>query len=288
MIKSVRTLMGYRVMASDGDAGKIDQVFFDDDRWVIRYLVVATGGLLNRRKVLISPWAVTRIDWHEDRVDVRLSKRDIESSPDIDTDQPVSRQMERAYFDYYMWPYYWEGPHYWGTSYYPGIVPGPPTAGVMPSAIPQAPEVEAQAAAEIEPTGDPHLRSSEEVIGYHIQALGNEEFGHVEDILFDDRAWAVRYLLVDTRNWWPGKSVTIAPQWISRFDWAQQKVHVNLTKDRIQNSPTFDMKAMDRAYEQELYRHYGYEESAYWIDEDFEDIPQPPRDSRHRDRPAEP
>jgi len=71
---------------------------------------------------------------------------------------------------------------------------------------------------------DPHLRSTRQVTGYHIHATDGE-LGHVEDFIVDDENWAVRFLVVDTRNWLPGKKVLLSPQWIERVEWADSSVH---------------------------------------------------------------
>ena len=62
---------------------------------------------------------------------------------------------------------------------------------------------------------DPHLRSSRAVTGYHIQATDGD-LGHVEDFIVDDHSWTIRYMVLDTTNWWPGKKVLVAPDWIER------------------------------------------------------------------------
>ena len=98
--------------------------------------------------------------------------------------------------------------------------------------------------------------------GCHIQATDGE-IGHVEDYLVDDQSWAIRYMVVDTTNWWAGKKVLVAPAWIGRVDWAQSKVHVILTRAQIQTSPEYDpARAVERAYETRLYSHYG--QPRYW------------------------
>jgi hypothetical protein len=112
--------------------------------------------------------------------------------------------------------------------------------------------------------GDPHLRSSAAVTGYHIAATDGD-IGHVEDFLVDDVTWAIRYMAVDTRNWWPGTTVLVSPEWIARVDWNEAKVHVELTREQIKNSPAFDPAGpVQREYEMQLFDHYG--RPRYWID----------------------
>jgi hypothetical protein len=111
-------------------------------------------------------------------------------------------------------------------------------------------------------TGDPHLRSAEEVAGYHIHA-NDGEIGHVEDFIVGDGSWTVRYMLVDTRNWLRGRKVLVAPAWIKSVSWLEGKVDVNLTKEQIKNSPEYDPSVpVNREYETHLVEFYGL--SKYW------------------------
>lgn len=111
---------------------------------------------------------------------------------------------------------------------------------------------------------NPHLRSIEEVNGYSIRALDGS-IGHVEDFIFEDSTLIIRYMVIDTRNFLPGRKVLISPEWIKNVDWKSKEVSVNMTCDAIKNSPEFDPTApVNRAYELQLYDFYG--RPAYWDD----------------------
>jgi len=111
---------------------------------------------------------------------------------------------------------------------------------------------------------DPHLRSTDSVQGHNLQALDGE-IGHVEDFVIDDETWAIRYLIVDTRNWWPGKKVLISPQWIERVSWSESKVFVNLSREAIKQSPEYTEESLlTRDYETGLHQHYQRE--GYWAE----------------------
>jgi uncharacterized protein YrrD len=115
---------------------------------------------------------------------------------------------------------------------------------------------------EAEVEGDPHLRSTREVIGYYIEA-SDGDIGHVEDFIIDVEAWMIRYMVVNTRNWLPGKNVLVAPEWITAMSWGESKVMVDLTRDSIKSSPEFDPSApVNRVYEEQLYDFYG--RPKYW------------------------
>jgi len=247
MLRSIKEMAGYTIAATDGEVGSVYTFYFDDTRWAVRYLVVDTGGWLGH-PVLISPIAVGNADWGSRRLSVNLTKARVEHSPSFNTDKPVSRQHELDYANYYGWPYYWSGPYVWGASMYPGALPG--AGGGAPAAV-----------AERE-SGDPHLRSAEELMGYHIQA-SDDEIGHVADFIVDDETWQIRYVVVDTSNWWFGNEVLVAPDWIDHVSWLERKVYVSLARERVNDSPLWDASApVNRAYEEHLYDYYG--RPAYW------------------------
>jgi hypothetical protein len=111
---------------------------------------------------------------------------------------------------------------------------------------------------------DPNLRSTHEVSGYNIQAVDGE-IGHIEDFIIDDETWAIRYLIIDTRNWGPGNNILLSPQWIESVSWSELKVFVNLTRETIKHSPEYTEESLTRDYETGLHRHYNRQ--GYWVDE---------------------
>ncbi|MFZ0288283.1 MAG: PRC-barrel domain-containing protein [Candidatus Sulfotelmatobacter sp.] len=255
MLKNANHLKGLVIQARDGEIGTVDQLYFDDESWAIRYLTVKTGGWLEDREVLISPFSVTNLDWPAKRLDVALTKKQVENSPSIDTQRPVSRQYETEYLGYYGYGNYWGGPYLWG----PGDYPSSLTNRIA------TPE-EALAERIRRASMDSHLRSSAAMTGYHIEAEDGE-IGHVAGFVMDDETWAIRYIEVATHNLWPGKKVLFSPAWIQKVSWVDSKVYVGLYRDAIQTAPLFvDSVPLTREYEDRLYRHYG--RPPYWVHED--------------------
>ena len=255
MLRSMKALDGFTIGATDGDIGTVNECYFDDVSYTVRYIVVDTGRWLPGRKVLLSPIAVRKMDWAEKRLTAVLTKAQVEKSPDIDTDKPVSRQHETAYYGYYGYAPYWTGDYLWGASPYPYLGAGP--------AMSAADLARAQRWSwEAKEQEDPHLRSVRAVTGYHLQATDGE-IGHVADFFVDDQSWTIRYMLVDTTNWWAGKKVLVAPSWIGRVDWLESKVHVTVTRAQIKTSPEYDpARPVERPYETQLYDHYKV--PRYW------------------------
>jgi sporulation protein YlmC with PRC-barrel domain len=229
MLRNVKDLRGYRIRASDGVIGKVDDFYFDDDTWAIRYLVVDTGTWLSGRKVLISPIALGHANWMGRQLPVALTRAQVEGSPDIDTKKPVSRQHEAQDFGYYGYPYYWGGAGRWGTGAYPGSLNAQGTINQ---------DLKAHSSHATPPRDDCHLRSSNTVIGHHIQTTDGD-IGHLEDLLVDDRTWQIRHLVVNTSNWWGGQRVLIAPHSIKGLSWSEAKVSVGLTRQAIKNAPAY-------------------------------------------------
>lgn len=256
MLRPASGFKGLSVAAVDGDLGSVRDLYFDDLSWTIRYLVADTGRWLPGRQVLISPLSVR--DVTEEAVVVSLTREQVKNSPPIDADKPVERQQEERLAAHYDQRYYWEGPYRWGLLAYAGMPP-------VPTSIPRDP-VREEAAARSAELGDPSLRSTRNVTGYNIAALDGD-IGHVEDFLVEDRAWAIRYLVVDTRNWLPGRKVVLSPEWIKTVSWADSRVYVDLRQDEIQAAPEYDpTRPFERSYEERLFEHHGRRK--YWEYED--------------------
>jgi hypothetical protein len=250
MLCATTALKGYTIEATDGAIGTVSDVLFDDRTWNLRWLVVDTGGWLTGRKVLIHPSAIGLPLHEQETLPVRLTKAQVEASPDILQDQPVSRQMESQTHAYYGWD------PLWGSTYF-----GADSTGMSLSALPEfgGPLLpDAYACALGAEDGDPHLRSAEEVIGYHLQATDGP-IGHVENALIDDVDWRIHYLIVDTRNWWPGKRVLMSPFAVQGISWSTREIRVSVTRDQVKASPEWDPLAIiDTLYEKQLHSHYGW------------------------------
>jgi sporulation protein YlmC with PRC-barrel domain len=270
MLHSIKELEKYRVGASDGVIGEVKDLYFDDADWVIRYLVVSTGAWLAEREVLISPYSIGPLN-HADRImPVRITREQVENSPAIDTDKPVSRQHESGYLGYYGYPAYWGGTGLWGAGYYPGSMLGSGALGGSDIAYTEALAADErnqlQRAKRERAMEDPHLRSCNTVKGYHVHATDGD-IGHVQGFLVDEQSWALQYLIINTSNWWLGNQVLVAPTWIEQVSWSSSKVTVNFTRQQIKDSPSYneDM-ALDRRYEESLHRYYARD--GYWRDEE--------------------
>jgi sporulation protein YlmC with PRC-barrel domain len=251
MLRSLKEMERYKVSATDGEVGHVADFLFDDRHWTTRYLIADTGGFwAGPHQVLISPISFRKVDWTTQLFHLGLSQAKIQGSPGIDLAKPVSRQYEQDYSQYYGWPYYWDYGEAWAWG-----------AGAYPYALADcAPPTERQKFEQAH--NDPHLRSAKEITGYHVRGKDGE-VGHIADFIVDDETWAIRYLVVDTSNWWIGRKVLVAPHWAQEISWTKRMVYVNLTIDVIKTSPEWDPSAtINREYEERLYDYYG--RPVYW------------------------
>jgi hypothetical protein len=243
MLRSLNNLKNFSIGATDDEIGKVESFLFDGSNWTIRYLVADTGKWLPGRKVLIAATALGEPNWDGRIFPVALTKDQVRKAPDIDVDKPVSRQREIELHQHYGWAPYWGG------------VFGPAVTTV-PAQPPKQKDVEEAA------EGDPNLRSTREVAGYRIHAADGE-IGHVDDFIASDGDWVVRYLVVDTRNWLPGRRVLVSPEWVQNISWDERHVGVDVTRDTVKNSPPYDPSApVNREYEIQMYDYYG--RPKYW------------------------
>lgn len=229
MGQTVKALQGDDVLASDGPIGAVKDVYFDDERWGVRYLVVDTGTWLPGRRVLISPASLDSEGSSAEALRVNLTREQVEHAPGIDADRPVSRQYEMAHAAHFGTPYYWSGSLLWGAAAYPT---SPVAAGLAHDSVSQGSAAAERAAKEQLAQGDAHLRSSAEVIGYAIEARDGA-LGEVDDFVVDERNWGITDLVVDTRKWWPGGHVRIAPQHVERIDAAARTVRLRVSREQL-------------------------------------------------------
>lgn len=230
---------GYGISATDGLIGSVQDWLFDDHDWIVRWVVVDTGTWLPGKKIVLPASVCEAPDMKRRVIRAPLTRAQVEQSPSLDEHAPVSRQNESDVYNYYGWTPYWT-PAY--------MAPAPP---------PITPPAESPAE-----RGDPRLRSVNEVTGYYIRA-SDGDIGHVEELLIDDVDWTVRYLVIDTRNWLPGKAVLVSPQSVGAINWSDEQVEVNLTRAQVETSPPYDPSVpVDRNFEMRLHSHYGL--PPYW------------------------
>ena len=263
MLRSLKDIERYKVSASDGDIGDVENFLLDDKHWVVRYLIVDTGGFFDGRRVLISPISFRDVDWLTKRFHLALTKDKVQNSPSVNVDKPVTRQHELDYYGHYRYPHYWGSSWYWGS----GNTPSKLANGKWTKSA-EDPSDDA---------ADVHLRSVNEVRGYYVQG-SDGPIGHVEDFIVDDETWAIRYLVVNTNNWLFGRKVLVAPHWAYRVDWEERNVHIAMSRQSIRDSPELNkIETMSRDFEARLYDHY--ERRPYWDDSTRQPLSPPPQHS---------
>lgn len=229
MLQNLKELYGIKLTASDGEIGQVKDFYFDDKTWVIRYVVADTGTWLTGRLVLLSPHAFGRLDRDGHTLHVKLHKQQIQDSPSIETHQPVSRQYEVQYYNYYGWPAYWNGSAVWGLGDYPVVLP---------------PSMEQMEAHLHRHHDDRHLQSARAINGYAIQGVDGPT-GHLTGLKMDDRSWAIRELIVEAGHWYSGKEILIAPSKVARLSYEESTIHVQLTKADIQGTADHELVKAD-------------------------------------------
>ena len=254
MLDRAKALLEYKLSSRHEEIGPVKALYFDDRRWVIRYLVADTGAWLAGRQVLISPYALSAVSRERHRIVLGVTKRQIADAPSLDHDQAVSPQFEDTYYAFHGWPEYWRGPYTWGGSSYPDRAQRY-GAGSAAGTARRAHQV----------------RRTDDVNGAYLQTTDGE-MGHVEDLIIDDDTWAIRYLVINAENWWPGKRVLVSPQWIQHVLWERWEIFVGLSAEAIRQAPEYtEHLLVTREYETRLHGHYG--RRRYWIDEPATSVP---------------
>jgi hypothetical protein len=255
MLRNASAIHGCAIQASDGKIGTVSDILFDQGNWLIRWLVVDTGDWLPGRKVLLPASVLGHIDLQKQEFAVRLTMEQVKDSPEVDTDKPVSRQMESHVYSHYGWHPYWDTNFTLGTDFtlgaYSGIGGGLTTTPLQEKAHKE--ELDHS----LRRDGNPHLRSIKAVTGYHIHA-SDGDIGHVEDFLVQEDDWSIHYLLVDTMNWWPGKKVLISPRSVNGVDWYSKLVSLSVDRQQVKGSPAYKSSTLvDRTFERNFHNYYS-------------------------------
>jgi len=231
-LQSVHYLERCTLHAVDGAIGTVEALYFDEMKWVVRYLLVDTGGWLMGRRVLISPVAVGEVRAEEQTIYIELTRAQIETSPALVTGQPVSRRYEEAYYRHYDWPVYWEEDRQSGVALAKNVLQ------------------------------EKRLQGTVRVEGCVMVAVDGA-IGTVRDIFVDIRYWVIRYLEIEARGDRPGRHVLVSTGWIERVNWVDRIVNIDLACVAIDAAPGFDAsRGISRDYEAGLFRHYG--RRGYW------------------------
>ncbi len=241
MLRSMLSLIDYNIRAVDGDIGTIDDFYFDEQSWTVRYLIVDTGGFLSSRKVLIATTALGEPEWVDQTFPVRHTREEVEQSPDISIEKPVSREQEENLHTYYRWLPYWGG----------GF--GGPVTPAYPLPVNQPVET-------LEPEQqlrDNHLRTFHEVATYTVRAIDGD-IGRVQDFIVDGAQWALKMFVVDTGRWLRGKEVLLDTGRIQNISYDEKSVAVNLKRADVEDSPEYDPAApVNEEFELRFYDYYG-------------------------------
>ena len=252
MLLLLSSLHGLIIQASDGEIGTVRDFLLDDSTWHLRWMVVRTGTwLAGARTALIHLSEIDHVDHQRGTLAVRLTKQEVQASPDILLDEPVSGQIEYGMRDYPCWDPAWGNPRYvsglWG-----GIGVRVSRARLDEEKSTHGLQRELGQAVR----GDPHLRSFAAITGNHVHAADGL-LGHLQDLYVDRIDWRVRYLVIDTRNWLPGRRVLAFPDAVRDISWPDQEIRLAIPLDLLRSSPAwYPDDVIDEAYLRRLHDHY--------------------------------
>ncbi|TDE18128.1 PRC-barrel domain-containing protein [Dyadobacter psychrotolerans] len=225
MKKSLKSLTSISLAGTDGQIGKVKDLYIDDESWFIRYWIVDTGDWLPGKKVLISVQSLTIQDWENDVLETDLTLDQIKNSPDIDTEQPVSRQQEKKLYDHFPWRIYWG-----------------PDMGSKGELAPLTESVKAALANDPDyhnSYDNPHLRSTYKLIGYDIQTTDGQS-GKIVDLIVETENWEIINLVIEMGNWFSSDKVLLPVRAVTEIKWAGSEIAVSLSQLQIKESLPYE------------------------------------------------
>ncbi len=252
MLRTAKAFKKLIVRASDGAVGCLRDIHFEDTEWEVAQLEVEMVGETDRGTIFISTGAVVSPGSGRDEIAFDLSTQHGRASTPIPTDGT----QDNGFDSIYRWSPY-------GSASAPrdpdATAPGP-SAGKLSDIIPFAAEKVQRTCDTRQPdrSSEPRLRSLRELAGYRIEALDGD-IGHIGDLVIDDQRWAIPFVVIDTRNWWPGTHVMVPSGEILGMSRADRIVFVSLSRQVIQGSPEFDPAiAISAEYRSRLDAYYSH------------------------------
>ena len=257
MLINAKKLMGLTVHAKDGDAGEVQAFYFDNRWWSVRYLAVETGSWFNSRRVLVPPASFSSIDISSKRINSNLTVDQIQGSPDVDFNLVLSRGVEADTLRHRGLPRFTLTneerllsqllPHETAEERIMTSRGEKTFASVQQGGMSMA--------AELVP-GARHLFSSDEIFRYRLQAT-DSDIGNIDDVILDDRTWAIKYLIVDTSQLQPERKVLLSPWRIDRIGVIESMIRINLSKTAINGGPGYDpSRQIDAEYDRNVREYY--------------------------------
>ena len=220
MFTGLKKILKYKMLAVNGEIGKVEDFYFDERFNTVRYLVVNTGGFLFKNLVLISPIFIDHVFDDEKLVKVSLTKEEIEESPDVDTEEPISRLYEKQFYKYYRTTPYWNGYLSWGT------VPVP--IGLRSTDLMVLDDEESKEDEEH------YLRSVNEVCGYKCETRDGK-IGYIKDFMIDLKNWRIETFIMSMKHLSTGDEIEFDMRWIERFSYSDKRAYLDIAIKELEN-----------------------------------------------------
>lgn len=215
MKRTVNNLLGYKLQTDDGAVGRVFDLFFDDQLWQIRHLVVETGHWLSMRRVLLAPSTIRTFAGDSRELFVTLSRQEVLLSPHPNTHQPVSRQealllSERC------------------------SCHAPRETCTKTALINSSSRNHRRKSCE----GDPHLRSFREVRKYALSD-GDRSIAVVDDVVFDDGDYRIVFVVLSSNDWFDRRRFSLPAAALSHISWADRTFVTKCRLQKLDELPLF-------------------------------------------------
>lgn len=232
MFISLKSIIGHKVVAIDGELGIVSDLLFSEKNGAIRYFVIdpQRWNPLSQR-VLISPVSVYYINVENKQVFLSITQEQVKSSPGVEEHETVSRHFEAKLYQHYGYGYYWMGTDLWGISSDPMMLKG----SINDDQQTDSETIEA----------DIDLRSVNEVTRYSCTAADESQHGFA-DIITNTRRWSIPYFVVDIEAELLHNNLAVVKwQAIDKISWKSQSVSIKLNKHQLSANPHFDPYAIN-------------------------------------------
>lgn len=216
MFASLTELRSYRIRGTDAELGKINDLCFRQNDWVVRYVVVGMEELA-RESLLLTTY-LGRLDRGSHTLTADILLEQVANTDPLDRSMPLEERDERRLHEQYGWPAIW-----WQEEH--DIEPIGGLWSEEPRASENADEQEFES---------PRVMFAGDLLeAYAVEGEGGE-IGRLLDVIVEDETWSIPYLVVGS----PGAERTlVATDYVQTIDLGTRNIYLSLPVGAVANSP---------------------------------------------------
>lgn len=228
MLMKATEWLGIGLIAKDGTAGQVEDLYFEDKQWTLQYLLVDCEPWRVRRKMLFPVRLMDTLDWEARKIHLKMTLDQIKAASEVDFSTTLPWQLEKDLYEFFRWPSYWQTSVFHAPAY---AKMSPPRNAPVPSDL------------------RPQLHSLREVTGYQVETRDGD-IGHLADFMLQEdpknKTWQIAHFALNLKKaYQEDRQVLLAPHWLKEINAHTSTILLDLHHSDIRSSTDFDFEELE-------------------------------------------